>query len=53
MRQSAPDQLSIPGAAVGPPWKSHAELVEALDHGVGGTFALKQLEDRSDRNCTS
>jgi len=45
MGQSTPEQLAIPSTAVRPTRKAKAEILEALDHGVGGTLPLEQFED--------
>src|SRR6185295_4995411 len=42
-----PDQSAVPCAAVCAARKAKAKFVEALDHGVGGTFALEQIKQCS------
>src|SRR5215470_17336801 len=49
MSQPAPDKLAIPGAAIRSTRKQKSQLMEALNHGVGGVLLLKQFEDRSNR----
>jgi hypothetical protein len=49
MGQPTPDDPAIPGAAVGPPGKAQAKIVEAADHPVGAALLLEQLEDGAHR----
>ena len=49
MGQPAPDDPAIPGAAVGPPGKAQAKILEAADHPVGAALLLEQLEDGAHR----
>ena len=49
MGQATPQQLAVPGTAIGAAGKAQAQLVEALHHGVGGALRLEQLEHAADR----
>ena len=41
MGQSTPEQFAIPGTTVRPTRKAKAQLLEALDHGVGAALSLE------------
>src|SRR6202795_4487237 len=47
MGQAAPEQFAVPGASVRPTRKAQAELLEALDHGIGRALSFEQFKYHS------